>query len=275
VESTMASVPYVRFFWSDWIADTSHLDLMQLGAYMRLLEHVYQHGRPLPGDIQRVFRICHATSATEQETIRGILAEYFQPFEDPEHGPQWRHLRAEREIEWSQKAHASRVNKALLAAGARWSQANDAPSNAPSMSQAFTKQCSSNANQNQNQNQDKKEAYASCPKVASATSKPEPRNGVPYAQIRDLWCRTLPMLRKPLDVEHWTPARKAIIRSRWADQLPDLEAWEATFRKVARSKFLCGQAQTTPGRKPFEADLFWVAKPENLLKLYEGKYTDG
>lgn len=128
--------------------------------------------------------------------------------------------------------------------------------------------------QEQEQEQDlREEAIASCPTFVPK-AEPGARNGVPYAAIRDLWCSTLPMLRKPIAVEHWTSARKAQIRARWADQLPDLDAWKQAFGLVAKSQFLTGQASTQPGRKPFEADLFWITKPENLLKLYEGKYDN-
>ena len=149
----MNKTPYVRFYWSDWIADTSHLDLMQLGAYMRLLEHVYQHGRPLPGNMEKLFRICHATSPTEQTAIRGILTEYFVPFDDSEHGPQWRHLRAEREMEWASKSHQAKVDGGRLGARRRWeSQDGDgSPNGSPNGSPIGSANGSPCSNQNQNQ----------------------------------------------------------------------------------------------------------------------------
>jgi uncharacterized protein YdaU (DUF1376 family) len=116
----MKKTPYVRFFWSDWIADTSHLDLMQLGAYMRLLEFVYQHGRPLPGDMEKVYRICHAMSASEQAAIKTVLHEYFKPFDDPEHGLLFRHFRAEREMEWAETAQTAKIDRGIKGAAGKW-----------------------------------------------------------------------------------------------------------------------------------------------------------
>ena len=99
----MAKTPYVRFFWSDWIADTAHLDLMQLGAYMRLLEYVYQHSRPIPGDMERVYRIFNAATQEEKTAIREVLEEFFK--QSIENGiPVYRHSRAEREMQWSEAA---------------------------------------------------------------------------------------------------------------------------------------------------------------------------
>lgn len=111
-------------------------------------------------------------------------------------------------------------------------------------------------------------------KVVETTSTPPARNPCPYKQIRDLWCETFPDLKHPLDPQYWTDARKATMRARWNNELPDMEAWKTCFNIVRRSKFLTGKAPTNNGRKPFSADLFWVIAPSNLLKIYEGNYED-
>ena len=98
------------------------------------------------------------------------------------------------------------------------------------------------------------------------------RDKTPFAAIVALWHEILPEATQPLDPKNWTSARKAQIRARWQDQLPDLDAWAECFRYCRESKFLMGQAPARPGRTPFRLDLFWLTKPENLLKLYEGKY---
>jgi hypothetical protein len=48
---------------------------------------------------------------------------------------------------------------------------------------------------------------------------------------------------------------------------PDLAWFEATFRRIAASRFLCGA-------KGFKADLMWVMKPAKLAKLEAGDYDD-
>lgn len=114
------------------------------------------------------------------------------------------------------------------------------------------------------------EANASCPKADA--SAPEPAAPCPYEEIWKLWCAMLPELRKPVSPSHWTDNRKARIRARWRDQLPDLDSWRECFDLVRASPFLMGNT-TSPGRRPFQADLFWITKPENLLKLYENRYA--
>jgi hypothetical protein len=98
------------------------------------------------------------------------------------------------------------------------------------------------------------------------------RKSCPYDEILNLWQTMMPELPQPLGVEHWTAQRKNQIRARWHDQLPDMESWEDCFSRIRRSKFLMGRVSPTPGKKLFRCDLFWITKPENLLKLYEGKY---
>lgn len=106
---------------------------------------------------------------------------------------------------------------------------------------------------------------------SARTAVPARQTTCPYEEIRRLWIEVLPELRQPIGSEHWTDARKAMIRNRWRDQLPDLESWRECFELVRKSDFLMGRTASR-GRKPFSADLFWVSKPENLLKIYEGKY---
>lgn len=140
-------LPYTRFFWSDWNADTAHLDLMHLGAYMKLISYMYQHARPLPGDQQQIFRICHAPTPTEQNAIKAVLAEFFIEHEDLEHGQQYRHHRVEREIEWSSETSRARSAAAKRANKARWGSQTDHKR----IPNGLRTDSGRNPNQNQNQ----------------------------------------------------------------------------------------------------------------------------
>ena len=124
--------------------------------------------------------------------------------------------------------------------------------------------------QEQEQEQEKNRTHATHESaVAVAPTRAAP---CPYEEIRKLWSEVLPELQQPIGSEHWTDARKAMLRARWRDQLPDLDAWRQCFELIRQSDFLMGRTHAR-GRKPFQASLFWVAKPENLLKIYEGKYA--
>jgi len=92
---------------------------------------------------------------------------------------------------------------------------------------------------------------------------------VPFQKILDLWAEVLPELPQPAKL---SDSRKAQIRARWHDELPDLDAWRECFQIIRKSKFLMGKVPPQPGYKPFRATLAWVVKEENLLKIYEGNY---
>ena len=109
--------------------------------------------------------------------------------------------------------------------------------------------------------------------VTKTAVVPIKRRTPPYADILDLWREILPELPQPQGVEHWTDARKTQIRSRWNDELPELEDWRRMMIYIRKSDFLMGRTQTE-GRKPFRCHLFWIIKPEKLLLLSEGFYHE-
>lgn len=110
-------------------------------------------------------------------------------------------------------------------------------------------------------------SHESAKPAGSTRTKPP----CPHEKILALWRDILPELPQPKGVEHWTDARKAQLRARWNDQLPDLDTWRQMMLDIRGSPFLMGQRQS-PGRKPFRCDLFWITTPERLLRLQEGKY---
>lgn len=91
-----------------------------------------------------------------------------------------------------------------------------------------------------------------------------PKIAVPFQKIIDLYHKILPSFRK---VEKLTTVRKTKIRSRWKEDLPDLEHWENYFKDIANSKFLTG-----PDFR--QNDIDWVINAANFTKIMEGKYHD-
>jgi len=92
---------------------------------------------------------------------------------------------------------------------------------------------------------------------------------VPYSKIVDLYheiCTSLPK------VKALSQSRKGYIKARWQEH-PDMEFWKEFFAEVESCKFLTGKADYKD-RKPFYADLEWLTKPNNFLKVLEGKYRD-
>lgn len=281
--------PYVALYPSDYLADTAHLSLEEHGVYWRLLLHYYQHAKPLPGDFNRLARVIGANSVKEKTALRFILDEYFAPHNEDGIAC-WRHSRADDEIQKASEKYQSNREKAKRAAEARWGQ----QTNAPSMHQALPEQCHpepepepeekniSNANAllvdsvAADQCRDE-EILTDKPKEQTLKpDKPKPRlvpPPCPHQQIVELYHEILPMCPR---VKEMTPARKAHLKARWlgARKRQDLSWWRDFFGYVAKSEFLTGNGPSYNGRKPFLADLGWLVKQENFVKIWEGKYED-
>ena len=106
------------------------------------------------------------------------------------------------------------------------------------------------------------------PKPPQSDSEPEKANAAKAAsvsvqQVVDLYHDVLPSLPSVLKV---TDARRKAINARIRDDLKTIGQWEGYFGKVAPSDFLMGRVDG------FRADLEWLCKPANMLKVLEGRY---
>jgi hypothetical protein len=94
-------------------------------------------------------------------------------------------------------------------------------------------------------------------------------DAVPHQQIIELFHDTLPDLPA---IRGWTDARKALLRARWEEDAKrqSLDWWKRFFEYVGKSDYLCGRSAK------WTADLPWILKQENFLKVIEGRYhSDG
>lgn len=102
----------------------------------------------------------------------------------------------------------------------------------------------------------------------------------PQKQILDLYCKILPELTPP---KSWDGARASCLRARWNEKLfnsektshsGQTEYWEGFFKFIRKSDFLMGKVEPKNGHRYFQADLAWIVKKTNFLKIIEGKYAN-
>lgn len=106
--------------------------------------------------------------------------------------------------------------------------------------------------------------------AAHVVNPPAP-GACPHDQIIACYHELLPTMRR---VREWTPARQKLLRARWREK-PEhrsLDWWRRFFTYVSASSFLLGQ-ETSRGEHTFEADLEWLIRPKNFVKVIEGKYN--
>lgn len=95
----------------------------------------------------------------------------------------------------------------------------------------------------------------------------------PHEDIIRLYHTALPTLPK---VRLWTEPRKKLLQARWREEADrqTLAWWKQFFEYIAKSDFLCGRSEPSPGRPVFMADLEWIVRPTNFTKIFEGKYEN-
>lgn len=85
-------------YWPRYVGDiqrkTGHLSCAEMGAYDRLLDHVYATEEPLLGDVDACCRIARAMDKSERQAVASVLRQFFTLTEDG-----YRNGRADEEIE--------------------------------------------------------------------------------------------------------------------------------------------------------------------------------
>ena len=69
--------PWYPMYWSDFTADTAHLTLEELGAYVRLLARYYSTGKPLDANAVHLHKFAYAKGVQECTAVDRVAAEFF------------------------------------------------------------------------------------------------------------------------------------------------------------------------------------------------------
>lgn len=96
----------------------------------------------------------------------------------------------------------------------------------------------------------------------------QPRaNLCPHEDIVNLYHEILPELSK---VKVWSSKRQSYLRTVWNgnESRQNLDYWKRFFNYVKQSNFLMGRSND------FKADLEWLVKPANFIKIIEKKYEN-
>ena len=98
---------FYKRYMGDYSRDTSHLSLTEHGAYTVLLDVAYGTAKPLPADMESLYRICRASSPSEKRAVETVANQFF-----PINGDGLRHNeRADREIQSHQEQ--AEINRSI------------------------------------------------------------------------------------------------------------------------------------------------------------------
>jgi uncharacterized protein YdaU (DUF1376 family) len=117
--------PWFAFYLDDYERKTSHLSMLEHGAYGTAIRRYYMVGGPLPANAEQLHRVCRAIAPEEKAALDSVMAQYFHLEADG-----WHHDRCDEEIAKSREISEKRANSASI----RHSKSNaNAPANAKQM----------------------------------------------------------------------------------------------------------------------------------------------
>lgn len=232
---------YYQFNIGDYKAHTEHLELMEDLAFRRMMDWCYLHEKPLPLEIKEIERLIRMR--THSESIAYVLETYFERTDQG-----YVNTRINREV----AKYQEKSDKAKKSAEARWKNKKNA--------NALQTESESNANHKPITNN--QEPINKDLKITSSE-----KTKCPHEDIVNLYHEILPELSK---VKVWSSKRQSYLRTVWNgnESRQNLDYWTRFFNYVKQSNFLMGRSND------FKADLEWLVKPANFIKIIEKKYEN-
>lgn len=263
---------YYQRFMADYAGKTAHLSMIEDGAYNRLLDWQYVNEKPLPEDAEARYRIAKAMTPAERKAVDVVCAEFFR-----HHG--WQARAFDEITEARAKLDSSRANGRKGGRPRRVPQGTN-PTNNPTETGGFSLGSSTETQTEPAGSVSVRDTRAfpipHTPQEETSkalvdgkppTTSPD---DCPHVEIVAAYHAELPMLRR---VRDWNEARRALLRTRWREnpERQSVQWWVDFFRYVRKCPLLVGNhnSREHPG---WQADLEWLVRPSNFVKVIEGKY---
>lgn len=240
---------YYQFNISDYQSHTRHLTPIEDICYRRILDWLYLHEKPLPLDPLKVARIIVLNDCLTD--VERVLNEFLTK---TEHG--WVSVRVLSEIEiYNEKLEkASKAGKA--SAEARKTKIKQSLKSSEHLFNERSTGVQPTINHKPLTNNQLNTLVHS-----------DAVDDCPHQKIIDLYHEKLPMLTM---VKVWNDKRRNQLKSRWREdkKRQNLDYWSRLFDYIAESDLLTGRAGD------WKADLEWITKSQNFVKIIEGKYVN-
>lgn len=238
-------------FYPHNIADfnnaTRHLTRVERSVYRDAIEHYYDTESVLTKDFKTLSKRLLCTSEEEKEALKTVLSEFFIENEDG-----YFHKRCHDEIQ-KYRANTSAKAKAGIASAAKRKQKSTDVEHA-------LNECTTDVQLTNNQ-----EPITNNQLNTIVLSQAD--DNCPHQKIIDLYHEKLPMLTR---VKVWNAKRQNQLKARWREneKRQSLEFWGRLFDYIAESDLLTGRLGD------WKADLEWITKSDNFVKIIEGKYVN-
>lgn len=248
----------------DYAKKTGRLTMLQHGAYTLLIDSCYD--REIFPTLEQALDWTWASTEAEIEAVKFVLNRFFKIDKDGcylQSRILFELLEYHAKADTNKRIAIERETKRKEKSTNREQIVNEAPPNHKPLTI----------------NQEPITNTVICP----PNGEPDAKTTLPkcdHQEVIDLYHLHLPTLRK---VEIWNETRKGYLRQRWREVALELSVvnaitskdvlrwWAEFFTHIGTSKFLTGRVNSKDGRA-FVADLEWILKPSNFVKIVEGKY---
>ena len=241
----------MRLKVSRFVLDTLNMTPSQRGTYILLLARAWANGGVIEADDESLAHQCGVTME-EWEKMRPILSRFFDV-----NGKVWTHSRMVSEF-----ARSSKISTTM---------------------RAGTDRAVSNLGNSSRRSDGIRKATSKHSPVSDTTVNKAHAElaDCPHRAIIDLYGQHLPGLRQP---RTWDQNRQLVLRTRWREAgagqygrgyttLDDGLAWWGRFFRYIKER--CPPIATGIPRKDqstWQADLDWILKRANFIKIIEGSY---
>jgi uncharacterized protein YdaU (DUF1376 family) len=285
---------WMPLYVGEYLADTTHLNTEQHGAYCLMLMAAWKRGGSLPNDDAQLAAVTKLAPA-KWKASRAILVAFF---DGADGGAQLVHKRVTKERIKAQAISEKKAEAGSQGASARWEIDSErmpdaltdamAPALADGMASAnvFAIQdamAKGMANASQTDAPIPSPSPISTEAKASESPAKPSIPSCPHLKLLDLFARNLPTLPQPKP-ELWDGKNAAAMRARWkwlltatkrggqryaTNEAEALDWFRRFFVYVAKSDFLTGRN----GRWQ-NCDLGWLMNQTNFAKVVQGNYEN-
>lgn len=259
---------YYRRYVGSYLKNTSRLSLVEHGAYTALLDHYYAEEKPLPLDLDKVYRMARAMMPEERRAVDVILTTYFDRREDGYHNQ-----RADEEL-----AIAAKMIDTARENGKLGGRPKKNPEITGEVTEGITGSETGSITQTEPVNNhpstyihqpttDILQLQPSGKALPSGAGQILPSN-IPYKEIVELYHRSMDKLPK---VRTLGNDRRKLIRLAWqaSKGWQKLDFWKAYFEECAEDDFLNGVGPYRGEHANWSPTFDYLMRPKVVTRTYE------
>lgn len=248
----MSKPPAFMLYAADFYMDTASWTVEQVGIYTRLLFYQWVNGS-IPNDLEKIARIAGCMQDRKwRANLAGNWRELCHKFATLPDG-NLANVRLEETRQKQQSYIENQRVKGKIRAQAMW-QNHIAVAKGSAKERLQPKDSSSSSISFSNK---------------ETTLVPSGTTACPHLKIIEEYNRILGAYLPQVKPHLWKGKRASWLASRWKEResRQNIEWWSGLFERVKATPFMLGKND-----REWKADLEWIVKDSNFVKILEGKY---